>query len=86
MKRTQIQFDDKTYDTLRRRAYEEGRSMSSIVRETLARAFGEEDLSPRQGVGEFTFVGVGRAKTRTERPVSEQHDEALAAAYGGTDR
>ena len=42
MKRTQIQLDDATYEAVRRRAYEQNRSMASVVRETLAKAFGVE--------------------------------------------
>jgi len=85
MKRTQISLDDDTYARLRRRAYEEGRSMSAIVRETLARAFGDpDDLRPRT-IRDFAFVGIGR--TKPERgAVSERHDDALADAYRGTDR
>ena len=35
MKRTQIQLDDATYEAVRRRAFDEGRSMASVVREDL---------------------------------------------------
>lgn len=40
MKRTQIQLDERTYEALRRRAFEKGCSMSSLVRELMARSLG----------------------------------------------
>ena len=81
MKRTQIQLDDETYAALRRRAYEEGRSMSALVRETLSQAFGAQGTRGKADVGDFGFVGVGRSRVRSDHPVSEHHDEALAAAF-----
>ncbi|MBI2321382.1 MAG: ribbon-helix-helix protein, CopG family [Chloroflexi bacterium] len=36
MKRTQIQLDEPTYERLRRRAFEQGRSMSAVARDILA--------------------------------------------------
>lgn len=41
MRRTQIQLDERTYETLRRRAFEKGCSVSSYVREVLAYALGD---------------------------------------------
>ena len=81
MKRTQVQLDDRTYEALRRCAYEQGRSMSAVVRETLAEALGT--ARPRQKrlrLKDFRFVWAGRSRQGKLAPVSERHDEALAEA------
>ena len=49
MKRTQIQLDDATYAAVRRKAFEQGRSMASVVRETLAEALGTAGQEPATG-------------------------------------
>ena len=80
MKRTQIQLDDATYEGLRRKAFEEGRSMSAVVRETLAKSFGTSAPATGRVLGDFAFVGAGRARAGRARPTSETHDTALADA------
>ena len=80
MKRAQIQFDDATYAALRRRAYEEHRSISSVVREELAKALIPKKPRKRLTLKDFPFVGAGRTKQGGQSPVSERHDEALAEA------
>ena len=60
MKRTQIQLDDATYEAVRRRAFDEGRSMASVVREELAEAFGTETRKRRWTIDDFKFIGMGR--------------------------
>ena len=81
MKRTQIQLDDATYEAVRRRAFEEGRSMASVVRETLARTFGTEPPEARKTIKDFTFVGIGSDPNPPEGvPVSVDHDRWYAQA------
>jgi hypothetical protein len=80
MKRAQIQFDDATYAALRRRAFEEHRSISSVVREELAKALLPKKPGKRLNLKDFPFVGAGRTKQGSLSPVSERHDEALAEA------
>ncbi len=86
MKRTQIQLDDEMHAALRRLAYEQGRSMASVVRETLAKGF--ETRRPRKAASlrSFPFVGAGRSEQKTVSPVSERHDEALAEVLLGKTR
>ena len=83
MKRTQIQLDEATYEAVRRKAFEQGRSMASVVRETLAEALGTSDKS-RKGkltIEDFTFIGMGRdANPPRDVPVSVDHDEWYAEA------
>ncbi len=83
MKRTQIQLDEATYEAVRRKAFEQGRSMASVVRETLAEAFG---TSARRGkrkltIEDFTFIGMGRdPNPPPDVPVSVDHDKWYAEA------
>jgi hypothetical protein len=77
MKRTLIQFDEETYEKLRRRAFEEGRSISAVTRELV-----ELGLEPKQKrkikkARQLSFVGSGRSRQGDLTPVSERHDEAL---------
>ena len=79
MRRTQIQLDEETYQLARRRAYQQGKSLSAVVRETLADAFGREPAR-RLALKDFKSVGIGRSRQRALAPVSERHDEALSEA------
>jgi hypothetical protein len=83
MRRAQIQFDDATYAALRRRAYEEHRSISSVVREEMARVLLPKARKRRLTLKDFPFVGAGKTKQGELSPVSERHDEALAEAILG---
>lgn len=78
MKRTQIQLDDGTYQRLRQRAYQQGCSMSAVVRDVLAEAFGTAKTIRRRAIRDFTFVGSGTTRQGRLSPVSERHDDALA--------
>ena len=80
MHRTQIQIDERTYAALRRRAYEEGRSLSALVRDMLAEALGTDRPPPKRSLAQFASIGVGRSRQGKLRPVSERHDEALVEA------
>jgi plasmid stability protein len=78
MKRTLIQLDEDTYARLRRRAFEQSRSISALVRELIAKGLAPEDRKYPKRVDQFSFVGVSRSKQGKLSPVSERHDEALA--------
>ncbi|MFQ5827973.1 MAG: hypothetical protein ACE5JD_02285 [Candidatus Methylomirabilia bacterium] len=80
MKRTQIQLDERTYEALRRRAFEKGCSISSLVRELLAHSMGTGKAKRRPTIKDFTFIGAGRSPQGRLSPVSERHDEALEEA------
>ena len=84
MKRTQIQLDDATYEAVRRRAFDEGRSMASVVRESLARTFGTALPEGRKTIKDFSFVGIGSDPNPPEgAPVSVEHDRWYVACFGG---
>lgn len=83
MRRALVQFDEETYRKLRQYAFRHERSISAVVREMVAR--GLEGNAGRQRptrVSQFASVRTGRSKQGRLSPVSERHDEALAAAFG----
>ncbi len=82
MHRTQVQLDPETYAAVRQRAFDTRRSISAVVRDTLAAALNVRPAAA--AIEEFRFVGAGRSTERPGRPVSAHHDDALAAAYAET--
>ena len=83
MKRTQIQLDDGTYEAARRRAFKQGRSIASVVRETPADSFGTSNTSRKRklAIEDFTFIGMGSDQSPPpDIPVSEDHDKWYADA------
>ena len=81
MKRLLIQLDEDSHRKLRQRAFRQERSISSLVREMVSKSLAE-DASPerRTHVSQFASVRAGRSKQGRLSPVSEKHDDALAAA------
>lgn len=81
MKRTQIQLDDRTYQALRRAAHDQGRSMSSVAREAIARGLDVAPEKRRLTMRDFeSMIGMGASDDGDLAPVSVNHDEALAEA------
>jgi len=82
VKRTLIQFDEDTYEELRRRAFEQGRSISSLTRELVAKGLKAGKTRKRiTRAGQFSFIGAARSKQEHLSPVSERHDKALAETH-----
>jgi plasmid stability protein len=82
MRRTLIQFDEGVYRRLRQEAFRQERSISSLVREMVERALAGRDSRPgKSRLDQFLSVGAGRSKQQRLIPVSEKHDQALAAAF-----
>jgi plasmid stability protein len=82
MRRTLVQLDDATYRELRQRAFRQERSMSSLVREMVAKGLEGDAVRERpRRVAQFSSVGAGRSKQGRLSAVSEKHDEAVAAAF-----
>jgi plasmid stability protein len=87
MKRTLVQLDDATYRELRQRAFRQERSMSSLVRELVAKGLQDDAARERpRRAAQFSSVRAGRSKQGPSKQgplsaVSEQHDEALAATF-----
>ena len=82
MKRTQLQLDDKLYELLRRKAFDENISIASVVRRALE-SYLTERRTERLGIEAFTFIGSGHSKPDKNGPVSERHDDALAKDFLG---
>jgi hypothetical protein len=80
MKRPQIQLDERTYETLRRRAFERGCSISALIRELLAHSLEASRTKRRSTIKDFSCIGAGRSRQERISPVSERHDEALGEA------
>src|SRR6266567_3650757 len=58
MRRTQVQLDEATYDAVRRKAFEERRSMAAVIRELIARSVGTTPARSRpRRLTEFSFIG-----------------------------
>lgn len=82
VKRTQIQLDEATYAALRLRAYRQGRSLSAVIRDTLAESLGSPlKKRGRRSIKDFPFVGAGASRQGIQAPVSERHDDALAKGW-----
>jgi len=79
MVRAQIQLDERTYEALRRRAFEKGKSMSALVREELAKALGVERPKKKYSAKNFPWIGAGRSR-RGPHNIAENHDEEFADA------
>ena len=78
MKRTQVQLDEETYALLRRRAYEQHCSLSSLIRDAVRQGLGRRTRRRPRTLKDFPFVAAGRTTQGRLAPVSEHHDEALA--------
>lgn len=81
MKRTQIQIDEWIHEAVRQRAYQEGRSMSDLIRSLLAKTLKIKQPPAKLTIKDFTFIGAGHSQQSSLSPVSERHDEALQAVF-----
>ena len=81
MKRAQIQLEEGVYEFLRHRAFKEKKSIAGIIREIVKKDISQSDRRRSSSVKNFKFIGVGRSKQGSLKPVSERHDEALEEAF-----
>jgi hypothetical protein len=81
MKRAQIQLGEDMYDQLRRRAFQEKKSISGLIREIIGKGITLPHRPRHLSIKDFKFVAVGRSRQGTLKPVSERHDEALGEAF-----
>lgn len=75
MVRTQLQIDEATYDALRRKAHQERKSMSALVREILHEQLETSPGAKKLLSRDFSFISSG---TSGRSDTSVRHDEALA--------
>lgn len=80
MKRTLIQLDDAMHRALRRKAYAEHRSMSSIVRDALTRELRSAPAAGKRGSALLAIVGIARDRHEPDKPLSVYHDDYWADA------
>jgi len=81
MKRAQIQLEEDMYNQLRRRAFQEKKSISALIREIVGKGITPPHGSRHLSIKDFKFVAVGRSRQGPLKPVSERHDEALGEAF-----
>ena len=81
MKRAQVQIDEEIYELLRHWAFKEKKSIAGVIREIVKKDISQSDRHRSSSVKNFKFVGSGRSKQGTLKPVSERHDEALEEAF-----
>lgn len=81
MKRTLVQFDKETYRKLRQQAFRRERSISSLVREMVAKGLEGDARERRTQISQFSSVRAGRSKQGRLSAISEKHDEALTATF-----
>jgi hypothetical protein len=81
MKRAQIQIDDEVYELLRSRALEEKKSIARIIQEILKKDISQSDRHRSFSIKDFTFIGAGRSRQGSLKPVSERHDQALEEVF-----
>mgnify|MGYP000008794330 CR=1 FL=1 len=75
MRRTQLQLDDDIYELLRQEAFNEGVSISELVRRIIRRHIEAGDRIAQ--AESLSFVSIGESVQGDLAPVSERHDEAL---------
>ena len=79
MVRTQIQLDEATYREIKRIAYEQGKSMSAVVREILKKSLGRKEKPKKKlTLEDFPFIGKYRSG---ESDISERHDDYFAEDF-----
>lgn len=77
-----MQFDEGTYRKLRHAAFQQERSISSLVREMVVQALADGTKRPKATrVSQFLSVGAGRSKQGRLSAISERHDEVLATVF-----
>lgn len=81
MKRAQIQLDEEVYELIRHRAFKEKKSIAGVIREIVKKDISQSGRHPSPSIKGFTFIGIGRSKQGSLKPVSERHDEALEEAF-----
>lgn len=80
VKRTQIQLEEHIYDSLRRRAFQEKKSVAGVIREIIEKELAHPGQAQPSSIQNFAFVAVDRSRQGGLKPVSEHHDEALEEA------
>jgi hypothetical protein len=81
MKRAQIQLEEKTFEALRQRAFQEKKSIAGLIRELIDKEMSREGQPKSLSLEDFRFIGAGKSRQGSLKPVSERHDQALEEAF-----
>jgi hypothetical protein len=81
VKRTQIQLEEHIYDSLRRRAFQEKKSIAGVIREIITKEIAPPGHLRPSSIQDFAFIAADRSGQGALKPVSERHDEALEGAF-----
>jgi hypothetical protein len=81
MKRSQIQLEEKTFEALRQRAFQEKKSIAGLIRELINKEMSPEVQPKALSLKDFRFIGAGKSFQGSLAPVSERHDQALEKAF-----
>ena len=81
MKRAQIQLEEELFDLLRRRAFQEKRSIAGVIRDIIRKEITPSNRSRSSSMKDFKFIAAGRSRQGPLKSVSERHDEALVEAF-----
>jgi hypothetical protein len=81
MKRAQIQLEEKTFEALRQRAFQEKKSIAGLIRELIDKEMSREIRLKPLSLKDFRFIGAGKSLQGPLEPVSERHDQALEEAF-----
>jgi len=77
MIRTQIQFEKKTYETLKAKSNETGKSISEIVRRSLDRSIAAQEVDQKWA---RALNSLGKFSSGLDN-LAEKHDEHLGARW-----
>jgi len=80
VKRTQVQLEEEISDCLRRRAFQEKKSVAGVIREIVKKEIATPGQARPSLIQDFAFIAVARSRQGKLKPVSEHHDEALEEA------
>lgn len=79
MKRTKIQLEEKVWEALRTKAFEERSSVAEIIRR-MVRQYTQKSGIEKCTDPSFSFVGSGRSRGKGSGKIAERHDEEIAGA------
>lgn len=77
-----VRRNEGTYRRLKHEAFQQERSISSLVREMVVQAMGGGTKRPKATrVSQFLSVGAGRSKQGRRSVISEKQDKVLATVF-----
>jgi hypothetical protein len=81
MKRVLIQLEEKTFEVLRQRAFQEKKSISGVIRELIQKEVNPLARQKPLSIKDSRFIGAGKSVQGSLAPVSERHDQVLEESF-----